>query len=119
MKYSAESINEKIKELLSGKSNRKVVNKSLSVNKVIALIEQSLKEKIQDLKYYNAEALSIMDKHGFTIIEEIELPLTTKNEREIMAIMQEKGFIFSYNVNSQKEKYYICVSTKSNVNNLE
>lgn len=112
MKYSAGSINEKISELLSGKSNRKVVSKSLSVNKAIALIEQSLKEKIQDLKYYDIEGLSFVEKNGITIIEEIGLPLTTKSEREIAALMEEKGFVFSYKENSQKEKYYICISTK-------
>lgn len=112
MKYSAGSINEKISELLSGKSNRKVVSKSLSLNKAIALIEQSLKERIEDLKYYDAEELSVIEKNGITIILEVDLPLTTKNEKEIVSIMAEKGFIFSYNENTNKAKYYLCVGTK-------
>lgn len=112
MKYTAESINEKIKELLSGKSNRKVVKKSLSVNKAIALIEQSLKERMQDLQHYDTEDLSFLEKNGITIIEEIDLPLTTKSEREIASLMAEKGFVFSYNENAHKGKYYLCVGTK-------
>jgi ATP-dependent protease HslVU (ClpYQ) ATPase subunit len=112
MKYSAGSINEKISELLSGKSNRKVVSKSLSLNKAIALIEQSLKERIEDLKYYDAEDLYFVEKNGITIIEEVDLPLTTKSEKEIAAFMKEKGFVFSYHENSDKAKYYLCVGTK-------
>lgn len=112
MKYTAESINERIKEMLSGKGNRKIVKKSLSVNKAIALIEQSLKEKMEDLKYYDAEDLSLVEKNGITIILEVALPLTTKSEREIAALMEEKGFIFSYNENTNKGKYYLCVGTK-------
>lgn len=112
MKYTAVGINEKIKEILSGKSHRKIVKKSLSVNKAIALIEQSLKERIEDLKYYDAEELSIIEKNGITIILEVDLPLTTKNEKEIVSIMAEKGFIFSYNENTNKAKYYLCIGTK-------
>lgn len=112
MKYTAENINEKVKELLSVKGNRKVVKKSLSVNKAIALIEQGLKERMEDLKYCDGEDLSFIEKNGITIIEEIDLPLTTKNEREIAALMEEKGFVFSYHENTNKEKYYLCVGTK-------
>lgn len=112
MKYTAESINERIKEMSSGKGNRKIVKKSLSVNKAIALIEQSLKERIEDLKYYDAEDLYFVEKNGITIIEEVDLPLTTKSEKEIAAFMKEKGFVFSYHENSDKAKYYLCVGTK-------
>ena len=108
----AEEINLKIKEFIFDKTNNSVVKKSLSVEKAIALIEQKLKKSLSILPEMYREDILFLEKNGLTIIVESDLPLTTKAEKELSNLYNEKGYFFSYNANNDKEKYYLCVGTK-------
>lgn len=108
---SAEEINNEIKESFTDKKNKRIVRKSLSLEKAIASIEQKIKEILKRTKEMTKDELLFLEKNGITIIFESDLPLTTKTEKELENIYNEKGYYFSYNVNAEKEKYYLCVGT--------
>lgn len=112
IKWSSDFINEKIKTIINNKSNKKIVNKSTSIEKVIALVNLELKEKIDNLKYEDRETLTLLDDKGITVIIELDYPLTTKNEQLLKEMFQEKGYFFQYCQNDHKEKYFICVGSK-------
>lgn len=112
IKWSSDFIDEKIKTILNNKSNKKVVNKSTGVEKVIALVNLKLKEILDNLKYEDKETLSFLEDKGITIIIELDYPLTTKNEQYLKQNYENKGYFFQYCTNEHKEKYFICVGSK-------
>lgn len=112
IKWSSDFINEKIKAIINSKSNKKVVSKSTGVEKVIALVNLELKERLDHLKYEDREILSFLEDKGITIIIELDYPLTTKNEQYLKQNYEDKGYFFQYCSNEHKEKYFICVGSK-------
>lgn len=112
IKWNADFINNKIKEVISSKGNKKVITKSTSVEKVIALINIELKERLDGLKQEDRQELSFLEEKGITVIVELDYPLTTKSEQHLKKIYNEEGFFFQYCPNEHKEKYFVCVGTK-------
>lgn len=112
IKWSSDFINEKIKAIINSKSNKKVVSKSTGVEKVIALVNLELKERLDHLKYEDREILSFLEDKGITIIIELDYPLTTKNEQYLKQNYEDKGYFFQYCSNEHKEKYFICIGSK-------
>lgn len=112
IKWSSDFINEKIKAIINNKSNKKIVNKSTSIEKVIALVNLELKERLEHLKYEDRETLNFLEDNGITIIIELDYPLTTKNEQYLKQNYEDKGYFFQYCHNEHKEKYFICIGSK-------
>lgn len=112
IKRKAVDINNIINETIDNISNKNIVKKSLSVEKAIAIIEIELKNRVSDSLKLNKQDLLFIKENGVTIIIEIDLPLTTKNEQILKKAYQERGYYFSYNINQYKKKYYLCISTR-------
>lgn len=112
IKWNSDFINEKIKAIINNKSNKKIVNKSTSIEKVIALVNLELKERLEHLKYEDRETLNFLEDNGITIIIELDYPLTTKNEQYLKQNYEDKGYFFQYCPNEHKEKYFICIGSK-------
>ena len=112
IKWNADFINEKIKTVINNKSNKKIVNKSTGIEKVIALVNLELKGKLDNLRYEDRETLNLLDDKGITVIIELDYPITTKNEQLLKEMYEEKGYFFQYCQNDHKKKYFICVGSK-------
>lgn len=112
IKWNAEFINNKIKEVINHKGNKKVISKSTSAEKVIALINVELKERLDSLKQEDRQELSFLEEKGITVIVELDYPLTTKNEQYLKQMYNDEGYFFQYCPNEHKEKYFVCVGTK-------
>lgn len=112
IKKTANEISNIIKQVLDKKQGKVIVKKSLRLEKAITMIDIKIQERLSCINEIEKNDLLFIDEHGLTVILETRVPITSKTERVLKELYTEKGYYFSYHINQEKNKYYICVSTK-------